>query len=53
MLNETRSQLLFFSRFNVALTRSKALMIVVGNPKILWLDPHWKELVQRCILKGK
>jgi hypothetical protein len=40
------------SRFNVAITRAKALLIVVGNPKILWLDEHWKELIQSCLKNG-
>ncbi len=28
-------------RFNVALTRAKALLIVVGNPDVLYRDPNW------------
>ena len=28
-------------RFNVALTRAKALVIVIGNPAVLAHDPHW------------
>jgi len=32
-------------RFNVAVTRAKALLVVVGNPRILCLDPSWKELI--------
>uniref|UniRef100_A0A8C7D9M8 RNA helicase n=1 Tax=Oncorhynchus kisutch TaxID=8019 RepID=A0A8C7D9M8_ONCKI len=32
-------------RFNVAMTRAKALLIVVGNPVILNKDPTWEKLV--------
>lgn len=33
-------------RFNVAITRAKALLIVVGCPEILSLDEHWGELLR-------
>ncbi len=36
----------FLSRFNVAITRAKALLIVVGNPFLLCMDYHWKQLIQ-------
>jgi superfamily I DNA and/or RNA helicase len=36
-------------RFNVALTRAQALVIVVGNPYVLCTDPHWNALLQHCI----
>jgi helicase MOV-10 len=35
-------------RFNVAVTRAKALMIVVGNPLVLQEDMYWGELVDYC-----
>jgi helicase MOV-10 len=35
-------------RFNVAITRAKCLMIVIGNPKTLALDSYWGELVKYC-----
>jgi helicase MOV-10 len=35
-------------RFNVAVTRAKALLIVVGNPHILKLDPCWRRLLEWC-----
>ncbi|GLV35616.1 armitage [Carabus blaptoides fortunei] len=38
-------------RFNVAITRAKALVIVVGNPDILQHDQHWGEFIQYCIAK--
>ncbi|XP_074537209.1 putative helicase mov-10-B.2 [Halichoeres trimaculatus] len=36
-------------RLNVALTRAKSLMIVVGNPVILNKDPVWKEFISYCV----
>ncbi|GCB78692.1 hypothetical protein scyTo_0015865 [Scyliorhinus torazame] len=38
-------------RFNVALTRAKALLIVVGNPMILRQDPNWNRLLSYCVTK--
>ncbi|KAG8954837.1 hypothetical protein FRC04_010319 [Tulasnella sp. 424] len=32
-------------RMNVALTRAKALLVVVGNPSILGLDPLWRKFL--------
>ncbi|KAI5054863.1 hypothetical protein GOP47_0030008 [Adiantum capillus-veneris] len=37
-------------RFNVAITRAKALLIVIGNPHVLDQHEHWKELLQYCLL---
>uniref|UniRef100_A0A8C6KW45 RNA helicase n=1 Tax=Nothobranchius furzeri TaxID=105023 RepID=A0A8C6KW45_NOTFU len=40
-------------RFNVALTRAKSLLIVVGNPVILRKDPVWKKFITYCVdMKG-
>ena len=36
-------------RFNVAVTRAKALLIVVGNPHVLCADPHWATLLQFAV----
>lgn len=36
-------------RFNVAVTRAKALLIVVGNPHVLNSDRHWRRLLHFCI----
>ncbi|XP_077997664.1 putative helicase MOV-10 [Glandiceps talaboti] len=35
-------------RFNVAITRAKALLIVIGNPFMLQRDLHWNTLLQYC-----
>uniref|UniRef100_A0A6I8NIJ1 RNA helicase n=1 Tax=Ornithorhynchus anatinus TaxID=9258 RepID=A0A6I8NIJ1_ORNAN len=35
-------------RFNVAMTRAKALLIVVGNPILLSQDRQWKTFLQFC-----
>ena len=35
----------FFQRFNVAITRAQALLILIGNPDMLRLDENWRRLV--------
>jgi superfamily I DNA and/or RNA helicase len=35
-------------RFNVAITRAKALLVVVGSPLVLAKDDNWKELLRFC-----
>ncbi|XP_060912677.1 putative helicase mov-10-B.2 isoform X2 [Labrus mixtus] len=39
-------------RYNVAVTRAKALLIVVGNPRVLNTDPTWARFIQYCQDKG-
>mmetsp|Transcript_14375 Transcript_14375/g.34797 ORF Transcript_14375/g.34797 Transcript_14375/m.34797 type:complete len:889 (-) Transcript_14375:41-2707(-) len=39
-------------RFNVAVTRAMALLIVVGNPKVLSGDPHWGALLRKIVAGG-
>lgn len=39
-------------RFNVALTRSQCLTIVVGNPNLLQADRHWGLLLAYCRKNG-
>ena len=37
----------FGQRFNVAVTRARALLIMVGNPIVLGTDPVWNRWVSR------
>ncbi|XP_014214561.1 putative helicase mov-10-B.1 [Copidosoma floridanum] len=39
-------------RFNVALTRAKALLIVIGDPNILKVDSHWRYFLKFCQSNG-
>ena len=39
-------------RINVALTRAKHGMIILGNKKTLESDPNWKDLIEMCRIKG-
>ncbi|GIL79433.1 hypothetical protein Vretimale_18310 [Volvox reticuliferus] len=39
-------------RFNVAVTRSRALLVVVGHPAVLLADKYWRELVRQCVARG-
>lgn len=36
-------------RLNVALTRAQALLIIVGNPHVLALDPFWRSILQYSV----
>jgi len=36
-------------RFNVALTRAQALMVIVGNPYLLCKDKGWLQLIEFCL----
>ncbi|XP_076124950.1 putative helicase mov-10-B.1 [Alosa pseudoharengus] len=39
-------------RFNVAMTRAKALLVVVGNPVILKKNPTWERFIKYCEEEG-
>ena len=39
-------------RFNVAVTRAKALNVIVGHPAALERWAHWKALLSHCVARG-
>ncbi|KAI0674635.1 P-loop containing nucleoside triphosphate hydrolase protein [Trametes maxima] len=39
-------------RFNVAVTRAQALLIVIGDPSILSVDPLWRGFMNYVYLRG-
>ncbi|XP_064632903.1 uncharacterized protein LOC135491148 [Lineus longissimus] len=36
-------------RFNVAITRPQALLVIIGNPHVLAQDPYWVSLLKYCV----
>ncbi|XP_014326073.1 putative helicase mov-10-B.1 [Xiphophorus maculatus] len=36
-------------RFNVAMTRARSLLVVVGDPRVLEIDPVWNKLIHYCL----
>ncbi|XP_014225088.1 putative helicase mov-10-B.1 [Trichogramma pretiosum] len=39
-------------RFNVAITRAKCLLIVIGNPNVLQMDEYWYHFIDYCMTNG-
>lgn len=39
-------------RINVAISRAKTLLIIVGNPNLLCKDIYWRSVVKYCIENG-
>ena len=39
-------------KFNVAVTRGKALCVLIGQPYLLYSDPVWKEFLEYCDING-
>lgn len=39
-------------RLNVAVSRAKSLLIIIGNPHLLCYDIYWRDVVKYCIDKG-
>jgi helicase MOV-10 len=35
--------------FNVCVSRAKCLLLCVGNPRVLSVDPNWRRLLQVCL----
>jgi len=35
-------------RFNVAITRAQALLIIIGNPDTLFMDQNWTKFLKYC-----
>lgn len=40
------------NRLNVALTRARSLLIIVGNPQLLSIDPYWRSVFNYCLNLG-
>ncbi|XP_055301201.1 putative helicase mov-10-B.1 isoform X2 [Sitodiplosis mosellana] len=45
-------------RFNVMLTRAQSLLIIVGDPHLLYKDPNWSVFIRfcmknRCLIQGQ
>lgn len=38
--------------FNVCITRAQSLLVIVGNPSLLVLDPNWRHLLALCVRHG-
>nr|CAH7724744.1 unnamed protein product [Callosobruchus chinensis] len=39
-------------RLNVAISRAKSLLVIVGNPKLLSQDVCWRSVIEYCLQKG-
>ncbi|VEN36259.1 unnamed protein product [Callosobruchus maculatus] len=39
-------------RLNVAISRAKSLLVIVGNPKLLGQDIYWRSVIEYCLQKG-
>ena len=33
----------------MAITRAKALLVVVGSPRVLAADDNWRQLLRHCV----
>jgi helicase MOV-10 len=40
-------------RFNVAITRAKSMLVVVGDPYLLQRDKRWRALIKHAVDNGK
>lgn len=39
------------NRLNTALTRARALLVVIGDPHLLAQDPTWRALIEYCVAR--
>lgn len=39
-------------RLNVAISRPKVLLVIIGNPALLCRDVHWRTVIQYCMEHG-
>ncbi|KAI4497922.1 hypothetical protein M0802_007038 [Mischocyttarus mexicanus] len=39
-------------RLNVAITRARALLIILGNPELLAKDPYWRSILIFCLKRN-
>ena len=37
------------ARLNVAISRARALLLIIGDPEVLCTDPRWREVVKYCV----
>ncbi|XP_011348599.1 putative helicase MOV-10 isoform X2 [Ooceraea biroi] len=45
---QERPVIILSTRFNVAMTRAKALMIIIGNPHVISTNKYWRLLWEYC-----
>lgn len=36
-------------RLNVAITRAGSLLVIIGNPNVLYKDLHWRSVIKYCV----
>lgn len=36
-------------RLNVAISRARALLLIIGDPEVLCVDPYWRNVVKYCV----
>jgi helicase MOV-10 len=41
-----------YKRLNVAITRAKSLLIIVGNSRVLQKSDIWNKFIEYCYLNG-
>lgn len=39
-------------RLNVAITRARAALIIIGNPHLLARDQYWRAVLSHCVREG-